>query len=59
MENLAKKYEVEYKVYPVEPVEKEERIENKVSEVFENIYFDAKNENAKFLEDTKVEAGGE
>jgi hypothetical protein len=56
MENLAKKSQEIYKVYPVEEPEK---IEDKVAKTLENIYYDAKKENLKYLEDTKVEAGGE
>ncbi len=58
MENLAVKELIQEELknkIQVEP----QKVEERISSAFYNIYHDVKNLNEAYLEDTKVEAGGE
>ncbi len=59
MESLAFKNETLQEQIKEKAYEGPHKIEDRISSVLNNIYYDVKNLNETYLEDTKVEAGGE
>lgn len=58
-ENLTFRNEMNQEQLRNKTHEEPNKIEERISSVFNNIYHDVKNLNEAYLEDTKVEAGGE
>jgi len=56
MTNTAKNYLVQENKVQAPEIQ---TIEDRISNTLEFIYYDAKKETSRYLEDTKVEAGGE
>ncbi len=56
MTNTAKNYLIQENKVQAPEIQ---TIEDRISNVLEFIYYDAKKETSQYLEDTKVEAGGE
>jgi len=56
MTNTAKNYLIQENKVQAPEIQ---TVEDKISNTLEFIYYDAKKETSRYLEDTKVEAGGE